>query len=310
MRSTERRVGEGVARGAPFALTVDGEPIEAYPGETVATALLAAGRRTARRTAHRGAPRGVFCAIGVCHDCRMIVDGEANVRTCLRARPRRDDRRDPARLRHRCHRGDRARPVSDIERHEVVVVGAGPAGIRAAVAARAAGAEVLVLDEAPRPGGQIYRQLPPELRPEPRDPLGSSRRKSRPLFADLERAGATVSSGTEVWGVLPERVLLLNRGGRAAVVQAGALVLAAGAYDRPAAMPGWTLPGVVTAGGVTALVKAQRVLPGPARARWRAPARFSSPRPRRWSMAARAWSASPRRRRDGRSSASSAVPAS
>jgi NADPH-dependent 2,4-dienoyl-CoA reductase/sulfur reductase-like enzyme len=130
------------------------------------------------------------------------------------------------------------------------------------VAARAAGAEVLVLDEAPRPGGQIYRQLPPELRPEPRDPLGSSRRKSRPLFTDLERAGASVSSDTEVWGVLPERVLLLNRRGRAGVIQAGALVLAAGAYDRPAAMPGWTLPGVVTAGGVTALVKAQRVLPG------------------------------------------------
>lgn len=152
--------------------------------------------------------------------------------------------------------------MSVAERHEVVVVGAGPAGIRAAVEARAAGAEVLVLDEAPRPGGQIYRQLPPELRPEPRDPLGSSRRKSRPLFADLERAGATVSSGTEVWGVLPGRVLLLSRGGRTAVVEAGALVLAAGAYDRPAAMPGWTLPGVVTAGGVTALVKAQRVLPG------------------------------------------------
>ena len=152
--------------------------------------------------------------------------------------------------------------MSNTERHEVVVVGAGPAGIRAAVEARAAGAEVLVLDEEPRPGGQIYRQLPPELHPAPRDPLGSSRRKSRPLFADLERAGATVSSGTEVWGVVPGCMLLLNRGGRAAVIEAGALVLAAGAYDRPAAMPGWTLPGVVTAGGVTALVKAQRVLPG------------------------------------------------
>jgi D-hydroxyproline dehydrogenase subunit gamma len=78
-----RRVGQGVARGAPFRFTVDGVPVEAYPGETIATALLAAGRRVARRTAHRGAPRGVFCAIGVCHDCRMVVDGEANVRTCL-----------------------------------------------------------------------------------------------------------------------------------------------------------------------------------------------------------------------------------
>jgi sarcosine oxidase subunit alpha len=58
MRSTGRRVGEGVARGAPFVLTVDGEAIEAYPGETVATALLAAGRRTARRTAHLETQQG------------------------------------------------------------------------------------------------------------------------------------------------------------------------------------------------------------------------------------------------------------
>src|SRR5262249_13224708 len=77
-----RRVGSGVTRGTSFQFTVDGEPIDAYPGETIATALLAADRRVARRTAHRGAPRGVFCAIGVCHDCRMVVDGEANVRTC------------------------------------------------------------------------------------------------------------------------------------------------------------------------------------------------------------------------------------
>jgi len=83
MMTLGRRVGPGVARGTPFRLTVDGEPVEAYPGETIATALLAANRRVARRTALRGAPRGVFCAIGVCHDCRMVVDGEANVRTCL-----------------------------------------------------------------------------------------------------------------------------------------------------------------------------------------------------------------------------------
>jgi aerobic-type carbon monoxide dehydrogenase small subunit (CoxS/CutS family) len=83
VKASTRRVTEGVARGAAFRFTVDGEAVEAYPGETIATALLAADRRTARRTAHRGAPRGVFCAIGVCHDCRMIVDGEANVRTCL-----------------------------------------------------------------------------------------------------------------------------------------------------------------------------------------------------------------------------------
>lgn len=79
----DRRVSRGVSRGKAFRITVDGRPVDAYPGETIATVLLAAGHRTARRTAGRGAPRGVFCAIGVCHDCRMIVDGEPNVRTCL-----------------------------------------------------------------------------------------------------------------------------------------------------------------------------------------------------------------------------------
>jgi hypothetical protein len=80
---TSGRISKGAMRGAPFRFSVDGAEVEAFPGETIATALLAAGRRTARHTAHRSAPRGVFCAIGVCHDCRMVVDGEANVRTCL-----------------------------------------------------------------------------------------------------------------------------------------------------------------------------------------------------------------------------------
>jgi aerobic-type carbon monoxide dehydrogenase small subunit (CoxS/CutS family) len=80
---TTRRIAAGVERGRAFSLTVDGQPLAAHSGETIAAALLAAGRRITRRTARRGEPRGLFCAIGVCHDCRMVVDGEPNVRTCL-----------------------------------------------------------------------------------------------------------------------------------------------------------------------------------------------------------------------------------
>jgi len=146
--------------------------------------------------------------------------------------------------------------------HEVVVVGAGPAGISAAMEASAAGARVLLIDEGPAVGGQIYRQLAPELRPRTGDPGDHYGAESAPLFAGLGAAGAEVWSDTEVWGVFPERVLALHRGGRSLRVAAGALVLATGAYDRPVAFPGWTLPGVVTAGGTTALIKSQRVLPG------------------------------------------------
>ena len=73
----------GVARGAAFELRVDGERVSAHAGETVAAALLAAGRRALRRTAGSGEARGVYCAMGVCGECVMVVDGVPGVRTCV-----------------------------------------------------------------------------------------------------------------------------------------------------------------------------------------------------------------------------------
>ena len=143
---------------------------------------------------------------------------------------------------------------------EVVVVGAGPAGITAAVEASRAGARVLLIDEGPAVGGQIYRQLASELRAG--SGANGSGAESAPLFASLAASGVEVWNDAEVWGIFPDRVLAIHRGGRSLRVQAGALVLATGAYDRPVAFPGWTLPGVVTAGGTTALIKSQRIIPG------------------------------------------------
>jgi thioredoxin reductase/bacterioferritin-associated ferredoxin len=145
---------------------------------------------------------------------------------------------------------------------EVVVVGGGPAGITAAIAAASAGARVLLLDEGARPGGQVYRQLPAGLRAGAGDRLGREQREGRTLLAALARSSVIVWSGAEVWGIFPERVVAVQRSGRAHRIQAGALVLAPGAYERPVAFPGWTLPGVLTAGGAATLVRAQRVLPG------------------------------------------------
>ena len=60
-----------------------GQPILAREGEPIAAALLAAGIKAFRKTVHRHEPRGVFCAIGRCTDCMMIVNGKPNVRTCV-----------------------------------------------------------------------------------------------------------------------------------------------------------------------------------------------------------------------------------
>lgn len=70
-------------KGRPVTILVDGESIEAYEGEPVLAALLAKGIIVNRYTVKRHEPRGLFCGIGQCTDCAMIVDGKPNVRTCI-----------------------------------------------------------------------------------------------------------------------------------------------------------------------------------------------------------------------------------
>ncbi len=65
-----------------FEIFLDGRPLQAQPGQTIAEVLLSAGVRTFRYS-RRGSPRGPFCTMGVCFECRMTVDGQPNVRTCM-----------------------------------------------------------------------------------------------------------------------------------------------------------------------------------------------------------------------------------
>jgi len=67
-----------------ITVTVDGEPVPARPGQTVAAVLLSIGRPAWRTTRLGGRPRGVFCGIGVCFDCLVTVNAVGDVRACQR----------------------------------------------------------------------------------------------------------------------------------------------------------------------------------------------------------------------------------
>ena len=69
----DRRIQKGVVRGKRFEIEVDGEKIPAYEGETIAAALLAAGKRLSRFTRKRKQARGIYCGMGICFECRMIA---------------------------------------------------------------------------------------------------------------------------------------------------------------------------------------------------------------------------------------------
>ena len=70
-------------RGEALTIHVDGRPVQAYAGETVATVLVAMGYRRFRLTEKDGRPRGIFCGMGICFDCLVTIDGVPNARACM-----------------------------------------------------------------------------------------------------------------------------------------------------------------------------------------------------------------------------------
>ncbi|MDK2942928.1 MAG: hypothetical protein PWP56_2441 [Acetobacterium sp.] len=83
MRIEEHPILGKIAKGEKVIFEFDGKPLEGYAEEPIAAALRAAGVMTHRHTQKYGRPRGIFCAIGRCTDCVMVVDGKPNVRTCV-----------------------------------------------------------------------------------------------------------------------------------------------------------------------------------------------------------------------------------
>lgn len=147
---------------------------------------------------------------------------------------------------------------------ELLILGAGPAGLAAASEAVRAGASVALLDENPRAGGQIFRQLDDGFTVTEPGRMGRDYLRGRKLLAEFAavRKHLTYLDRALVWGIMENNEVAFVRGRESSSFRFGKLIIAAGAYDRPVPFPGWTLPGVTTAGGAQTLVKTQRVLPG------------------------------------------------
>lgn len=140
----------------------------------------------------------------------------------------------------------------------IAIVGAGPAGIRAAEALARHGLSAILIDEAPKGGGQIYRQAPDSFRGPASARYGFDARKAAALHRTIERLATTLDyrPSTLAWNVCNGHLHTLCAG-RADAVVFDILVIATGAMDRMLPVPGWTLPGVCALGGAQIALKYQ-----------------------------------------------------
>jgi len=141
---------------------------------------------------------------------------------------------------------------------DFAVIGAGPAGMAAAALAAELDLDTLIIDEQDALGGQIYRGIE---RADGGSGLGADYFAGVPLAASLRRSSARYLPATTVWHIDPDGTLSLVSAGGSQTLRARRTLLATGAIERPVPIPGWTLPGVMTAGAAQIMLKTAGLVP-------------------------------------------------
>lgn len=150
---------------------------------------------------------------------------------------------------------------------DLFVIGAGPAGMAAAVTARECGLSVIVADEQSEPGGQIWRAIGRNARSRPKTLafLGEEYTVGADLAARFAASGAEYWPCAMVWNLdCPDegdKVVTVAAGGATRQARANAVVIATGAMERPVPVPGWTLPGVMSIGAAQTVLKSSCMFP-------------------------------------------------
>ncbi len=148
---------------------------------------------------------------------------------------------------------------------EIAVVGAGAAGLTAAIEAAQAGAQVTLIDENERPGGQLFKQIHKFFGSEEHQAGVRGYKIGEALLAQAEEAGVETLLSTVAYGLFVEdgdKQVGLIRERHTELLQARVIILATGALENALAFPGWTLPGVMGAGAAQTLINIHRTLPG------------------------------------------------
>jgi len=258
-------------RKKKVSFSYDGNPLEAFEGETIGSALHAAGIKELSHSLRFKRPRGFFCGIGKCSSCAMRVNGVPNVRTCI----------VNATEGMVVERQDGMGELPDAEfgdaRYEILetgiaVVGGGPAGISAAIEAARQGAKVALIDENTMLGGQLIKQTHRFFGSKEHSAGIRGIKIAGEMFGELRAFEAKglvqILSGATATGYYKdkrrrkEHLLGISKGNDFYELNADRVIIATGANENMLQFPNNDLPGVYGAGGVQTLMNVYGIRPG------------------------------------------------
>ena len=149
-----------------------------------------------------------------------------------------------------------------MKRYDLIIVGAGPSGLSAAIEAAKRGLEVVVFDENEKPGGQLFKQI--------HKFFGSKEHRAKvrgfvigqQLLDEADQVGVKVELNSTVIGLYQDKEVVVKQGEEIKHFKADAIIIATGAAENMVTFPGWTLPGVIGAGAAQTMMNLHGILPG------------------------------------------------
>ena len=229
----------------------------ANSGDSIASALIS---NKVFELNNSSSKRGVFCGMGVCHECLVEVNGENNVRACIR----RLEKDSVIFKQKKIEISDFMNDKIPVEvKHEeyfpdLLVIGGGIGGLSAASYASKCGVNTVLIDDREKLGGQFCKQ-----------PLTNENAKfdyqvilGKKLIYKVDENGVKIFKNTSVFAVFKNKEILAIKDNSLITFRPKKIIIATGAYERGYPVKGWTLPGVMTTGALQNLLKVYNVLAG------------------------------------------------